>query len=348
MLRLVSTGPRIIAVRTKEQQKVADYFLEQFDCVVMEQIGMGIDTEKTRCIICIVDEEANAATAKYLGVYQPVEFILCQLMTAQVREQITAIRALPPVVVFNGMGNVNAVMEKMLQEFPCESAGLEALLHRENNEGVLLVFLVEDAVGQRKFHDKLLFVRQDYAGLLKYLSIHAPRYLSKAFAPDVWHMVDLRIFDRYEAYDVQYKRILEAVEMLGLGHIVTETWDREVTAFADPLGTYRIRLMTFLKPLELKKLLIGLEYSQGGSRIVDLDLFWHGKKISWKDLLDDKETRKKIKKTADFFPKSNFFAVQSDRAELIKYCREETMARLEETEKEKFLTYEQEICRLAE
>ena len=348
MLRLVAAGPRIIAVRTKEQEKVADYFIKHFDCLVMERIGMGIDPEKTRCIICLVDENGNAENAKYLGVYQPVEFILCQLMTAPVQEFITAIRALPPVIVFNGMGNISAVMEKMASEFSCENTGLEALLHRENNEGVLVVFLREDVPGQRKFYDKLLFVRQDYASLSKYLTIHAPRYLAKAFAPDAWHMVDLRMYDRYEAYEVQYKRLVEAVEMLGLGHIVTETWDREVTTFADPIGTYRIRLLTFMKPLELKKLLIGLEYSQGGTRIVDLDLFWHGKKISWKDLLDDKETRKKIKKTADFFPKSNFFAVQSDRAELIKYCREMTMARIAEKEQEKFLNYEQEICRLAE
>ena len=348
MLRLVSTGPRIIAVRTKEQEKIAAYFLEQFDCVVMEHMGMGIDPDKTRCIICVVDENGTAATAKYLGVYQPVEFILCQLMAAPVREDIAAVRALPPVVIFNGMGNVEAVMEKMLKEFPCEASGLDALLHRENNEGVLLVFLREDVSGQRKFHDKLLFVQEDYASLLKYLTIHAPRYLAKAFAPDAWHMVDIRMFDRYEAYEVQYKRLLEAIDILDLGYIVTETWDREVTAFADPLGTYRIRLMTFMKPIELKKLLVGLEYSQGGTRIVDLDLFWHGKKISWKDLLDDKETRKKIKKTADFFPKSNFFAVQSDRAELIKYCREATMTKIAEKEQEKFLNYEQEICCLAE
>lgn len=348
MLRLVEAGPKMIAIRTKEQQQVADYLIKEFDCLVMEKLGMGFSPEKTRCIIYVVDEQGNADTAKYLGVYQPLEFILCHLMTSPVQSMITNIRALPPMIIFNGMGNIAALTEKMQKEFSCEAVGLDGLLHHENNEGVLVTFLVEDMPGQRKFHDKLLFVHQEYASLLKYLSIHAPRYLAKAFAPDAWHMVDIRMFDRYEAYEVQYKRLLEAVEMLGLGYIVTETWDREVTAFADPVGAYRIRLLTFMKPIDLKKLLVGLEYSQGGTRIVDLDLFWHGKKISWKDLLDDKETRKKIKKTADFFPKSNFFAVQSDRAELIKYCREETMAKIADKEQESFLNYEQEICRLAD
>ena len=104
---------------------------------------------------------------------------------------------------------------------------------------------------------------------------------------------------------MQYKRLLKAIQALKLGYVVTEAWNREISAFSDPVGTYQIRLLTFFAAIGAKKkMLIALEYSQSGSRVVDLDLIWHKKKISWKDLLDDKETRKQIKQTAAFFPKS--------------------------------------------
>lgn len=106
----------------------------------------------------------------------------------------------------------------------------------------------------------MLLIEQDYLTLLSYLQIHAPRYLAKAFPPNAWHMVDLRIYDRYEAYELQYKRLTEAIKILQLGYLITETWNREISMFSDPIGTYHIRLLTFLEPMELKKRLIALEY----------------------------------------------------------------------------------------
>ena len=343
MLNLVMQGPRMIAIRTGQQEAMMQYLTGQFTCETMEKLGAGIDTAKTHCVLCVVNENGAADSVNYLAVEQSVEYVLCHLMNPEAQQMIHAVRALPQIIIFNSLGEQKPVVDKMRAELQCERTGLDGMLHRENNEGVIVAFLIEDQPGNRKFYDEVLFADYDYASLMGYLRIHAPRYLAKAFAPDVWHMVDLRIFDRYEAYDLQYNRVTEAIKALKLGYIVTETWNREVSMFADPVGTYHIRLLTFLNPLELKKLLIGLEYSQGGSRIVDLDLFWHGKKISWKNLLDDKEIRKKIKKTASFFPKSSFFAVQNEISELILYCTEETAARMPETTKEILLQYEQQI-----
>ncbi len=88
--------------------------------------------------------------------------------------------------------------------------------------------------------------------------------------------------------------------------------------------------MTFLEPMQLKKALIGLEYGRENGRLVDLDVIWHGKKISWKNLLDNKEIRKEIKELTSFFPKSSFFAIQNEKAALIKYCIQQLEEKLTE------------------
>lgn len=343
MLNLVATGPRMIAIRSGQQDIVEEKLMELFNCSKMAELGHGIDTAKIHCVICLLDEAGTEGKTRFLAIQESVEYVLCQLMKEELQQHISFIRALPQIIVFNSLGDTKPMVEKIKAELQCESTSTSDILRRENNEGVIVTFLTSEADGKRKFHEEMLFVKQDYAQLMSYLRIHAPRYLAKAFAPDAWHMVDLRIFDHYEAYEVQYKRIVEAIKGLKLGYIVTETWNREVSMFADPVGTYHIRLLTFLEPLELKKMLIGLEYSSGGSRIVYLDLYWHGKKLSWKHLLDDRETRKKIKKTADFFPKSNFFAVQNDKDELIKYCAQELKAAMPEDTKEKMQEYEKAI-----
>ena len=344
MLTLVAPGPKLIAVRTTQQSAMVQYLTAHFMCEPMAQLGLGVDTTKTLCVLCVIDELAGEQQVVYLGVAQPAEYVLCHLMDGDAQQMITHIRALPPSIVFNSLGEHQPVVDKIQLEFSCECSDWSTLLYKENDEGVIVTFLLEDGPGQRKFYDKALFVRQEFTSLLAYLRIHAPRYLAKAFAPNAWHMVDLRIYDRYEVYDLQYKRLLKAIQALKLGYVVTEAWNREISAFSDPVGTYQIRLLTFLPPLELKKLLIALEYSQSGSRVVDLDLIWHKKKISWKDLLDDKETRKQIKQTAAFFPKSNFFAVQNDKAALVKYCTEAAARRMEETDGQVLHILEEEIA----
>ena len=334
MLNLVAPGPKLIVAKTENQQALKRYLQEQFQAVEMEQLGLGKEDYSIKCIVCVVDAVQPTTGIFYLGMTQTVEYVLCHLMHEEAKTLITAMRALPQVIVFNSLGEHTPVVDKMQGEFQCERVAIRDVLHRENNEGVIVVFLMQEAEGKRVFYKDALFVQQTYEDLIGYLCIHAPRYLAKAFMPNAWHMVDLRIYDRYEVYDLQYKRIVKAIQALNLGYIVTETWNREVSTFSEPVGTYHIRLLTFLEPLELKKLLMGLEYSASNRRIVDLNVVWHNKKVSWKNLLDNKEIRKQLKDTtAPFFPKSNFFAVQSDKALLIKHCVESVQNKLSAEDK---------------
>lgn len=341
MIELVARGPRMVAVRTARRAEVIQELQAVFTCELWSTLRTGINPEKIHCLLCVVDE--NGEHAEFLAIQESVESVLCGIIQMKNRLDFQVIRALPQMIIFNSLGNSRPVLDKIQQEIPCERIVLEDALHRENHEGILVMFLKEDDQNGRRFYEEALLADYDYGKLMSYLKIHAPRYLAKAFQPDEWHMVDLRIYDRYEAYNLQYKRITEAIKAMKLGYLVTETWNREVRTFEEPVGTYHIRLLTFLKPLQLKKYLIGLEYSRDGYRVVDLDLIWHNKKISWKDLLDDKETRKTIKKTKDFFPKSSFFAAQNDKAALIRYCIEELEAKMPEDTKEILKQYEQQI-----
>lgn len=348
MLNLVAPGPKMVVVKTTKLQELRQYLQEHFQAVQMSQLGLGKDDQKIRTIICVVDTTEQALeNTIYYGMEQTVEYVLCHLMDGSAKTIIESMRALPQIIVFNSLGEHPPVVDKIQAEFQCERTTTSDLLFRENNEGVIVAFLMKETETGREFCQDTLFIKQPYAELMSYLHIHAPRYLAKAFEPNVWHMVDLRIYDRYEVYDLQYKRLVKAIKALNLGYIVTETWNREVSTFTDPVGTYHIRLLTFLEPIELKKMLMGLEYSASNRRIVDLDMIWHNKKISWKNLLDNKEIRKQLKDTATpFFPKSNFFAVQNDKALLIKHCVEAVNASLSAEDKDALRELERSIIAL--
>ena len=243
MLNLVAAGPKLVAVTTSRSAELIQYLQAHFTCEVMEALGMGVDTTKVRCILNIVRPGEEEGTL--LSLAEPAEHVLCHLMNAEAQALIEAIRALPPCIIFNSLGEQEPVIQKIQSEFHCERAKWTELMLRENSEGVILAFLKNDTEALREFYVDGLFIQQEFVSLLAYLRIHAPRYLAKAFEPDVWHMVDLRIFDRYEAYDLQYERLVKAISAMNLGYIVTETWNREVGTFTDPVGTYHIRCLLY-------------------------------------------------------------------------------------------------------
>ena len=348
MLNLVAPGPKMVVAKTERPQELKQYLQDHFQAVQMAKLGLGKDDQNIKSIVCVTDGvRPSSESTMYFGMEQTIEYVLCHLMDETVKPLIASMRALPQVIVFNSLGEHAPVVDKIQAEFQCERTATNEIMFHENDEGVIVAFLMAETEAGREFYRDNLFIRKPYAELVSYLRIHAPRYLAKAFAPNAWHMVDLRIFDRYEVYDLQYKRLVKAIQALNLGYIVTETWNREVSTFTDPVGTYHIRLLTFLEPLELKKMLMGLEYSASNRRIVDLNLVWHNKKISWRNLLDNKEIRKQLKDTtAPFFPKSNFFAVQNDKALLIKHCLDAVNAKLSEEDKEVLRELERAIIAL--
>jgi hypothetical protein len=71
---------------------------------------------------------------------------------------------------------------------------------------------------------------------------------------------------------------------LVIGLILGETWGKDTASMYQSVGIYRVRLFTFLDPIEFKKILTGLEYMEDGKRIVDMDLYTQKKKIHWFDL----------------------------------------------------------------
>ena len=212
MLNLVAPGPKLIVAKTENQQALKQYLQEQFQAIEMNQLGLGEKDYNIKCIVCVADTVQPATGILYLGMTQTVEYVLCHLMHEQAKALITAVRALPQVVVFNSLGEYAPVADKMQAEFQCERVAIRDVLLRENNEGVIVAFLMQEAEGKRAFYSETLFIQQPYEELIGYLRIHAPRYLAKAFAPNAWHMVDLRIYDRYEVYDLQYKRLAKAIK----------------------------------------------------------------------------------------------------------------------------------------
>ena len=71
---------------------------------------------------------------------------------------------------------------------------------------------------------------------------------------------------------------------LGAGLVLKEGYSEDLSRFFTTVNVYKVVLYTYMNPLEIKKILVALEYIENGERIVDFDLYYKKKKIHWSDV----------------------------------------------------------------
>lgn len=323
MLDLVKAGCENIAIDCDNAKNFSAWlqanFPESRAITLSAGLTFTIDSEQTGTLLFLKSGDESSIYAAP----QSAEQILCQIYNSRAELKLNKITALPRAIFFNilkDFGDIKAAEAKISAEMGAQMLTLPEISNLSSPKGALVCFLSSEKSLCRLAASHVLYLEKDYYYLLNYLMIHAPRYLAKAYPTDAWHLVTIRMQDNYEKYTAQYERLTKAIEFLDLGFIAGEQWNRELSPFAEPLGTYGLRLITFMPPLKLKLFLMALEYDTQGRRIVNLDLYYHGKKISWQDVCGNKEYRKLIKGSEFYLPKSILFAAGDDKAKALTYA----------------------------
>jgi len=105
-------------------------------------------------------------------------------------------------------------------------------------------------------------------------------YINASIKNKDWNALNIKIYDTYERFQLHYQRLLKTLESLDAGIVLGESWGSDNALMFLSVGVYSVRLYTYLDPLEIKKILLGLEYVNE-QRQVDYDLFIKKKKIHW-------------------------------------------------------------------
>jgi len=320
MLNLVTLGFENLVLSTVDAAKAEEWLFQQVDGKSFAEKAVSAEESHGYTLVFLQAEEGyRTITVPHCAAY-----VLSEIYAAEEFPMIAEARTLPKTIFMNvgkEIADVEAIKSAMVKELGGIKAMLSEVAEIPSKEGALVYFLHESKENQGSMaYEECLYIDGDYAETLAYLKIHAPRYLAQAYATDAWHMVDIRLHDTNMKYKEQYRRVMMAIEALGLGYVVNEAWNRETPLFDAPVGTYGIRLLTFMQPMELKIYLMALEYDMQGKRIVNLDVFYHGKKISWRDVMDVKEIRKMVLGGGFQLPKSIFFAETSDKAALLEFA----------------------------
>ena len=106
-------------------------------------------------------------------------------------------------------------------------------------------------------------------------------YLTKTAESRDWYELRVTIYDKNGNYKRHYERIVHVLNELGVGLVLNEGWTLDHPFVFVTIAVYQVTFLSLIDPIEVKKVLLGMEYGRNGERIVDLDLYHNKRKISW-------------------------------------------------------------------
>ena len=219
----------------------------------------------------------------------------------------TKVRSAPSIIVMRYFGDVEKVIDEIKIDYDCKEGNFIELLDQGNDQGVILSFTdrsLKSDVYIKSMYKKALYIKIQYETFMADMRMQALRYINEGLGKKDWYELEIRIFDRYSAYQLQYDRLMEILEELELGLVLGEAWAKDYPRLFMAVGVYRIRFFTFIQPKDIKKVLLGFEYTNDGTRIVDMDLYQGKTKINWTDTLEKELPRIRFKMAEVFRQRS--------------------------------------------
>ena len=299
MFSLVRSGPKMLLLESRDIEGLKNYMIEQFDAVIESEFDATFEkANEDYTILFLTENMKDRADEKdILGtmiIAEESDAILCKLINDEKTDLLGKIRSAPHVIIVRAMGD----MEKVVQEIQRDHGGCLGnfmdLWNSGNDKGTLVAITDKPLhcnIGINDLYEKCLYTDQRFYPLFKKLRLQALKYLNKGLGNKDWYEIEIRIYDRYSAYNLHYERLANVFDFLELGIILGESWTKDYPRFMMAVGVYRLRFFTFHDPKYIKKMLVGLEHLEDGTRIVDYDVYYQRKKMDWTDALQEGDPR---------------------------------------------------------
>lgn len=295
MLSLVRGGPKVLLFESSSIQELKNYFIKEKNACAYNYHDAFEKAGEDDTILYILEEISDVVDLsqanEILVINEEPDVILCNLLNDKKSHLVSRSRIAMRLIILRAMGDMERVIKEIKDDYECIEGNLMDLLNSYNEKGTAVAItdkpihrtlsLINDG------YKKALFVKEKYRPLMRGLRSNALKYLNSGLGNKDWYELEIRIFDRYSEYKLHYERLFNIMEWLELGIILGESWGKDNPRPMMSVEVYRVRFFTYYDPIYIKKILLGLELLDDGTRIVDYDLYYNRKKLNWSDAADE-------------------------------------------------------------
>ena len=306
MLQFVRSGPKIIMLEPTDFDmfdnfiKGLSFFRREFDVSINDDFrerGIFGQLDKDSTLVYTVnhltDDSVETGFGKAYIIDERIENIMMKIINY--REQLVKrIRLTPQLIMMRIVGNDEKVVSRLIKDFEGELVEFSEVL-KGKSKGAYICLTHEDIdhrLNHKAFLTHTIYADRDFSQVLSYLERYSLKYVNIGLENKEWYELNIKIYDSSELFKEQYDRLVYIIDQLNLGLIAGESWATDAALVFKSVGVYKVKLFTYYPPSKIKKILVGLEYTADGKRLVDFDLYHRRKKIYW-DTLKTNEIYKK-------------------------------------------------------
>ena len=330
MVELLRTGPGILLIDSQEEDRLRAYFnVDSAQGLLSLMDAFSFATEgETIVLLASSDEKVlkGSDEKNALVLSDEPTVILAGLINSGLACAITKTKIVSRTIIMRAMGDMEKVFDELQDNYQGIEGSLMEFINSNLEQGVIIA-LTDKSLNRQVtlgdiYMEKCLLVNENYFTLYKELRSNALKYLNSGLKNKIWYEMDIRIYDMYGAFQLHFDRLMNVLTELEMGIVLGSTWTKDYPKMLLAVDVYSVRFFTFYEPKYIKKILLGMEYVDDGTRIVDYDLYMGRKKISWRDLTKDKKMT---------------------RDELGLHFRKETMSNLTHQEVKKIYEMEEKV-----
>lgn len=295
MFSLVRGGPKILLFESGNIQGLRDYFIKEKNASAYNFNDAFENSGEDHTIIFIISKITDVVDLEKIGnallIDEEPDVILCNLLNDKMSHLVERSRIATRLIILRAIGDLENVVRKIKEDYKCIEGNLFEIFKSYNEKGTAVAITdkpIHRSISLRsEVYSKALFIEERYMPLMRGLRSNALKYLNSGLRNKDWYELEIRIFDRYSEYKLHYERLHNIMEWLELGIILGESWGKDYPRPMMSVEVYRVRFFTYYDPIYIKKILLGLELLDDGTRIVDYDLYFNRKKLNWSDAADE-------------------------------------------------------------
>ena len=257
----------------------------------------GLDRATDESTLCLVDEAVNAGPPRLNDLYSVVlvnEDIASFLVDLFSGDRIGAGESAehpaivptlgPTILLMRYTGSCETILARLEQRFGATRGDFDYGIEHGGRDDTLLALTelpLNERLSESDLAPALLLVRKSGARVFETLRREALVYITENLNTHEWYELRVNIFDSSERYDLHYRRLLTVLSGLELGMVLGERWTEDNALTLMSVIAFQVRLFTLSEPAFVKEMLVGLEYDDDGNRLVDMDLYYRNRKVTW-------------------------------------------------------------------
>lgn len=287
---LFRMGPRYLFLRTESIDDTTNFLVESLNGEIVE-FRQGFEKATEHCTLCFITDTNHEKTyiedAKKIVLIKDSgsSAILSALINSYKCSLLHKVDMGPASIVMRVPGNEHKVIEKCKEIFTGQEVSLiEGIGIGERNDTIIAFTKKELSEAVADFEDTMLLVPQPVRLVQERLRLEGLRLITQSLDDSQWYELRINIYDSYGKYEDHYNRLMFVLSKLEIGMVLGESWTKDFAVILYSVMTYQVRLFTFFKPQEVKKILMALEYTSDGKRLVDFDLYYKNKKVYWYEM----------------------------------------------------------------